>query len=433
MSRIVLQGSVFGPIKCSVQMDTIGKEALQTGVGIFKYKDVVDVPSLAMIDDLLGMSACGDASIELNAIINAKIENKKLRLSEEKCYKIHMCKKTDKCPQILKVHDHNMKTVSQATYLGDVISDTGTIDATVAQRCQKATGLITQISSILSSITLGNFHFDIAMVLRESQFVNSIMTNSEIWHNVYLKHTQSLEQMDHELFRKIFNAHSKTPCETFFYETGKYPLRFIWAKRRLMYLWQILRRGEDELVSKVYKTQKLTHTRGDWYQIVKDDKVKYGIVESDEEISEMSQTKFKKMIENKLHESALKYLRDLANKHSKSTLISEEKFGKKAYLKDRRFSKEDCQLLFALKTKMIDCKSNFSHLYDEDDMSCRICKEENSYEDEDHLMVCKSLNTDLHDVTYSDVYGNVNKQHRVTQVFKKILRKRNILIETMDK
>ena len=78
----------------------------------------------------------------------------------------------------------------------------------------------------------------------------------------------------------------------------------------------------------------------------------------------MSQTRFKKIVEKKLHESALKYLKDLANKHSKSTLISERKFGKKAYLKDKRFSREDCQLLFALKTKMIDCKSNFSHLYD---------------------------------------------------------------------
>ena len=76
-------------------MDTLGREALQTGAGIFKYKGVVDVPSLAMIDDVLGMSACGDDSIQLNAIINAKIENKKLRLSEEKCYKIHMCKKTE--------------------------------------------------------------------------------------------------------------------------------------------------------------------------------------------------------------------------------------------------------------------------------------------------------------------------------------------------
>ena len=412
-------------------MDTLGREALQTGAGIFRYKDVVDVPSLAMIDDVMGMSACGDDSIELNAIINAKIESKKLRLSEQKCFKIHMCKKTEKCDQILKVHERDMKTVSQATYLGDIISDKGTIDETVAQRCQKAIGIITQISSLLSSISLGNFHFDIAMVLRESQFINSIMSNSEIWHNVYLKHTQSLEQMDHDLLRKIFNAHSKTPCEAFFFEVGKYPLRFVWAKRRFMYLWQLLHRDNDELVCKVYQTQKLTHTRGDWYEITKNERVKYGIEETDEEISEISQYKFKKIVEKKIHASALKHLHELASKHKKSSVIATEKFGRKAYLKDRRFTKEDCQLLFALKTKMVDCKSNFSHLYEEN-MTCRICNDIDSYEDEDHLLVCTTLNSEEYDVRYSDVYQNVDKQYKVTQVFKKVLRRRNIYMEAMD-
>ena len=32
LQRIILQGSVFGPIKCSVQMDTLGKESLRTGL-----------------------------------------------------------------------------------------------------------------------------------------------------------------------------------------------------------------------------------------------------------------------------------------------------------------------------------------------------------------------------------------------------------------
>ena len=115
LSRIVLQGSVLGPIKCSVQMDTIGRESLRTGIGIYKYKDTVDIPSLAMIDDIMAISTCGDDSIELNAIINAKIEAKKLRLSGDKCYKIHICKKTNECSQVLKVHDGTMKTVRQAT------------------------------------------------------------------------------------------------------------------------------------------------------------------------------------------------------------------------------------------------------------------------------------------------------------------------------
>ena len=60
-------------------MDTLGREALQSGVGVFKYRITVDIHALAMIDDVLGMATCGDTFIELNAMINAKMQSKKLR------------------------------------------------------------------------------------------------------------------------------------------------------------------------------------------------------------------------------------------------------------------------------------------------------------------------------------------------------------------
>jgi hypothetical protein len=88
LKKSVLQGSVFGPIKCSVQMDTLGRDCLQTGDGIYSYKNIIDVPPLAMIDDVLGISKCGEKSIELNSIVNVKIESKKMRLSDTKCFKI---------------------------------------------------------------------------------------------------------------------------------------------------------------------------------------------------------------------------------------------------------------------------------------------------------------------------------------------------------
>ena len=65
-------------------------------------------------------------------------------------------------------------------------------------------------------------------------------------------------------------------------------------------------------------------------------------------------------------------------------------------------------------------------------MTCRVCNDIDSYEDEDHLLVWKTLNSEEYDVRYSDVYQNVDKQYKVTQVFKKVLRRRNIYMETMD-
>ena len=428
LSNIVLQGSVFGPLKCAVQMDTIGRQALTTGFGVFKYRNVVDIPALAMIDDVMGMASCGDNSIEMNAIINSKMEIKKLRLSEEKCFKIHICKSDKLCLQQLKVHDKYMKNVSQATYLGDVISENGTIDETIAQRGQKATGIISQIASILTSICLGSFHFDIALVMRDAKFVNSILTNSEVWHNVQLRHLESLEKSDLELTRKILNAHSKTAREAFYLELGIFPLRYHVSMRRFMYLWHILHRGKEEVINKVYVTQKCQENKGDWSRIVQEEKIKYEILETDDTISLMPKQKFRKLVKHKLKSHAIQYLRDLSVPHSKSVGIKNDSFKKQPYFSDRRFSKDEVQLLFALRTKMLECKANFSEQFQRK-LHCRLCRATNSIENEDHILNCTVLNTEKHDIQFSDVFGNTDQQYKAVRVFKKVVRRWRVLIE----
>ena len=198
-----------------------------------------------------------------------------------------------------------------------------------------------------------------------------------------------------------------------------------------MYLWHVLHRDTDELIRKIYETQKRKHNKGDWFEIMQNERSKYGIVESDTEISVMSQEKFRNMVEKKIQACAIKYLQGLASRHSKSANISVDKLEKKGYFSDRRFSKEDVQLLFALKTKMIECKSNFSNQYG-DNLICRICQDVNSIEDEDHILVCPILNTEHYDVTFSDVYRDIDTQYNVTKVYKKVLRRRNVYLEAMN-
>ena len=160
-----------------------------------------------------------------------------------------------------------------------------------------------------------------------------------MWQNFKLKHIITLEKSDQDLIRKILNAHSKTASEALFYKLGKYPLRFVLSKRHLMYLWHLLHRDKNE-------TQKLKTTKGDWFEIIHNERMQNKVSESDLEISLMSRDKFKRIIETKIDVQAIKYLRELAGIHSKSAFILNEKFGKKEYFNDRRFSKEDVQIVF---------------------------------------------------------------------------------------
>ena len=426
---------MFAPIKCSVQIDTLGRDCINTGDGLYQYKGIVDVPALAMVDDIIGVTTCCDETVELNSIINAKIEAKKLRLSETKCYKIHISKKQKVCSIRIKAHENDIKEVASAVYLGDVINEDGSIDDTVKDRVDKSIGKTSQVMSILSGVSLGMFHMDIALTLRESIFLNGILTNSETWYNMSEVHINLLEDKDNELMRKIFNAHSKTALELFWLETGKISIRYYVSKRRLMFLWNILKQNNEQLIRKTYNAQKLKTTKGDWYEMIQTEKVKYSIIETDEEISQMSRYRFKRIVDKKINYYAFENLKVKAAGHSKSlnilATVKNQKVGKrKSYLRENTLSRDDCQLLFRLRTKMLDVKTNFSNQF-EKILTCRTCKKPDSIEDEDHLLKCDRLISENNhpEVNFDYVFKDLDKQILALKVFKSILRKREILLK----
>ena len=56
ITNAIIQGDVFGPMLCGKQIDEIGKECLQEDKYVYKYKGEVDIPPLAMLDDLITIS-----------------------------------------------------------------------------------------------------------------------------------------------------------------------------------------------------------------------------------------------------------------------------------------------------------------------------------------------------------------------------------------
>ena len=59
LEDIILQGDVFGPIECSVMVDSFGKECLQENKHLYYYKDTVPVPVLTMVDGAIAITEWG--------------------------------------------------------------------------------------------------------------------------------------------------------------------------------------------------------------------------------------------------------------------------------------------------------------------------------------------------------------------------------------
>ena len=88
----ILQGDVFGPLYCSNQIDTFGKECIEEKKYLYKYKNQVEIPPLGMVDDLVCISECGHKTTQMNSYINYKTSSKKLQFGVGKCKKIHIGK-----------------------------------------------------------------------------------------------------------------------------------------------------------------------------------------------------------------------------------------------------------------------------------------------------------------------------------------------------
>ena len=63
----------------------------------------------------------------------------------------------------------------------------------------------------------------------------------------------------------------ETPIESFFIETSSIPIRFILKGKRIMYYWDLLRKGGHELVKRVFEASKEFKDKIDWVSQVEED------------------------------------------------------------------------------------------------------------------------------------------------------------------
>ena len=80
-----------------------------------------------------------------------------------------------------------MKQSSAEKYLGDIVSDKGTIDETIKDRKLKGYSYISEIRALLSDMPFGHRRIEIGLILRDAMFANGLLCNSEVWHSITQK------------------------------------------------------------------------------------------------------------------------------------------------------------------------------------------------------------------------------------------------------
>ena len=302
----------------------------------YLYKKKVKILPLAMVDDICGINRCGLPSLVLNTEINAHIELKKLKFhtpdeqGRSKCHKLHIGKKSDCCPE-LKVHGTKIEEVSEDEYLGDVITADGRNTRNVQKRTSRGMGMISEILNLLDILCSGIHYIEIALLLRESMFLSSMLNNTEVWYDVKKSEVESLEAMDLILLRKLLRAPVSTPKEAFYLELGIIPIRVLMKSRRILYLYYLLQRSPSEMLSQFFWQQWSAPVKGDWTVTVRQDLADFDMSADPEYLKSFSKYSFKKVVKEKAKDYAFKDLMKNKSRHSKLSKLSYTELTKQSY------------------------------------------------------------------------------------------------------
>ena len=214
--------------------------------------------------------------------------------------------------------------------------------------------------SILEGIPFGQYYFEVAIILRNSLLLSSILCNSESWYNVTHAELNLLESADLQFFRSILKVPKSTPKEMFYLEFGCTPLRYIVKKRRILFLHYILNQDPDSMIYRFLMTQMKNRKKQDWStQVLKD----LEDLKMKDDLQQIKQTKkltFKNMIEKAITETVFQELQKQKLNHSKVKDIKHEIFQMQKYLKacNVKITKEEAQEIFKLRSRVTDVKSN---------------------------------------------------------------------------
>ena len=459
LENIVMQGDIFGPLCCSVQVDTFGKECLESKKHLYYYKEVVGVPPLAMVDDLLCISKCGMESVQMNGFINAKSNLKKLQFGVSKCHKMHVGKKSIVCPDLYvdkwelkktdtfdneeenfvdeEKGDEKLDTTENEKYLGDIISSDGRNKKNVMARRSKGVGIVKQVMEILDGTCYGPFIFEVGQILRNSLLVNGILTNSESWYGIKDEEIDHLEQVDEMLLRKFLEVGAGCPKEMLYLETGSWPLRYVIMSRRLMFLHYLLNEDESSLVFMFLQAQIKNPVKNDWIHSVYENLEELGIGLALETISTLSTARFKKFLDVQIKARVLEYLNEVKAKHSKVMHIKHDELKIQKYLlSENQVNVQQSKFIFHARSRMLNVRTNFKNKYPKDRRNCPLgCKMEDSQE---HLLSCEKISdklglssvSTLTQPQYDDLFSEDNmKQNQIAAILNERIKVREKMLE----
>ena len=432
LHKVVMQGSVPGGLLCSNQLSKLCNKLHKEG-DVYMYKGRVPIPPLAMVDDIASIAKCNSTeSLKTSIKTDTFIQRKKLegQTGEGKCQWVHIGGGT--CESCYCVNGEQISKADSYKYLGDHVADLW--ETLYSKRWEKAQGYSVTCQAMCTEISLGFQTYSFAKMLHRSIFINGTMVNMETWPEFSTTRIEMFERIEQGFLRRILEAHSKTPIECLYLELGIMPFRFHLMMKRIMYLYIIMQRNDNEITKQIVLCQKESNCKGDFYSQTKENMEYLSISETD--LSE-SITKMKENLDKKTKKKAFQYLIGKATNHSKVNENLYTDCEGLSHYDDTRFTPDLINVLFKFRTRMFLVKNNFRNNYINTNTLCPVCNDEE--DTQEHLFECKQVMERCKgnkEFKYQDIFSDNNDTLLgVSLLLKELVDIRNIILnpeETED-
>ena len=176
-------------------------------------------------------------------------------------------------------------------------------------------------------------------------------------------------------------------------------------------------RDKTSLLSTVFHEQNNSKRKGEWINTVNKNIKELDLKLSFEEIKQMSQYTFKNLVKSKCKNAALKFLKKQIKRKGKEMEYTELKL--QMYLsRDSELNLNEKKAAFKIRCRMTNVKCNFRNL--NSNVNCAVCISQNiqSEETQEHIFLCKSLNSDNTTQRTSEMFNKIFKNEWNTEDMK---------------
>ena len=214
-------------------------------------------------------------------------------------------------------------------------------------------------------------------------FLNSVLTNIEVWYGLKKCKIEELESLDRSLLCQIMNLPCTTPTDFLFLETGCLGIGTIVKIRRVIYLQYLLKSDESSMLAKFFQAQSKYPVKGDWTEQVKIDLEDFGIQENLDWIKSKSVNSFKRLVKKKAKQYALSEFLRKKSIHSKLDNIEYTELKMQKYLSSGLVSASQGKILLKFRSRMANYDNNFGS----SESSCKLCQ--NHPDSQEYIYKCE--------------------------------------------